>query len=127
VPDDAPFADLTLRAFNDRLASAEPVPGGGSASAIAGSLAASLVTMVAELSKRPRYMEHASLHGAVQASGRELADRLLRLADDDAESYGAFAAALKLPKETEGERERRAAAMRSAARRAWEVALEVLQ
>jgi len=127
VPHDTPFADLTVGAFNDRLASAEPVPGGGSASAVAGSLAASLVTMVAELSKRPKYMEHASLHGAVEASGRELADRLLRLADDDAESYGAFAAALKLPKDTEDEREARAAAMRSAARRASEVPLDVLQ
>ncbi|HEX8025450.1 MAG TPA: cyclodeaminase/cyclohydrolase family protein, partial [Candidatus Limnocylindrales bacterium] len=70
MSDPTGFASLTLREFSDRLASAEPVPGGGSASAIAGSLGASLVTMVAELSKRPRYMEHASLHGAVEERGR---------------------------------------------------------
>jgi formiminotetrahydrofolate cyclodeaminase len=127
VPPESYFADLTVGAFNERLASAEPVPGGGSASAVAGSFAASLVTMVAELSKRPKYMEHASLHGAVEASGRDLSDRLLRLADEDAASYAAFAAALKLPKETDAEREARAVAMRAAARGASEVPLEVLQ
>jgi len=127
VPDGTPFADLTVAQFNERLASAEPVPGGGSASAVAASLAASLVTMVAELSKRPRYMEHASLHGKVEADGRALASRLLKLADDDAESYAAFAAALKLPKETDEEREARGAAMRTAARGASEVPMEVLE
>jgi formiminotetrahydrofolate cyclodeaminase len=127
VPDGTPFADLTVGEFNERLASAEPVPGGGSASAVAGSLAASLVTMVAELSKRPRYMEHASLHGAVEANSRELTARLLRLADDDAASYAAFATALKLPKETEEQRDARAAAIRAAARGASEVPLDCLQ
>lgn len=127
MPDGTAFADLTVGEFNERLASAEPVPGGGSASAVAGSLAASLVTMVAELSKRPKYMEHASLHGAVEATGRDLAARLLRLADEDAASYGAFAAALKLPKETDEERATRSAAMRTAARGASEIPLEVLQ
>ena len=127
MPDPTSFAGLTLREFNDRLASSEPVPGGGSASAIAGSLAASLVTMVAELSKRPRYMEHASLHSAVEERGRELTTRLLQLADDDAASYAGFAAALKLPKDTDDERAARTAAMRIAARKASEVPLECLQ
>ena len=127
MPDPTPFAGLTLREFNDRLASAEPVPGGGSASAIAGSLGASLVTMVAELSKRPRYMEHASLHGAVEERGRDLTTRMLKLADDDAASYAAFAAALKLPKDTDEERAARTSAMQAAARKASEVPLECLQ
>ena len=127
MPDPTPFAGLTLREFNDRLASAEPVPGGGSASAIAGSLGASLVTMAAEHAKRPRYMEHASRHGAVEERGRELTTRLLKLADDDAASYAAFAAALKLPKDTDEERAARTSAMQAAARKASEVPLECLQ
>jgi formiminotetrahydrofolate cyclodeaminase len=122
-----PYAELTLAEFNERLASAEPVPGGGSASAVAGSLAASLVSMVAELSKRPKYMEHSALHGKVEADGRELAARLLRLADEDAASYAAFASALKLPRETVLERETRSAAMRAAARVASEVPMQCVE
>lgn len=122
-----PYADLTLAEFNERLASAEPVPGGGSASAVAASLAASLVTMVAELSKRPKYMEHSALHSKVEIDGRELAAKLLRLADEDAASYGAFAAALKLPRETDDERETRSTAMRAAARVASEVPMQCVE
>ena len=127
MADPTPYGDLTLAEFNERLASAEPVPGGGSASAVAGSLAASLVTMVAELSKRPKYMEHSALHGKVEADGRELAARLLRLADEDAASYAAFGAALKLPRETDAEREARSAAMRAAARVASEIPMRCVE
>ena len=127
MADPTPYGDLTLAEFNERLASAEPVPGGGSASAVAGSLAASLVTMVAELSKRPRYMEHSALHGKVEADGRELAARLLGLADEDAAGYAAFGAALKLPRETDAEREARGAAMRAAARVASEIPMRCVE
>ena len=122
-----PYAALTLAEFNERLASAEPVPGGGSASAVAASLAASLVTMVAELSKRPKYMEHSALHAKVEIDGRALSARLLQLADEDAASYAAFAEALKLPRETDTEREIRSVAMRAAARVASEVPMQCVE
>jgi formiminotetrahydrofolate cyclodeaminase len=122
------FRDLTVAAFVDELASAAPVPGGGSASAVAASLAAALVAMVAALSQgRMRWAEHAELHAESAATGRELAARLLDLADEDAEAYAAFAAARKLPKETEAEQEARQAAMRAAARWASDVPMATLE
>jgi formiminotetrahydrofolate cyclodeaminase len=122
VDDEPRFRDLTVAEFGDRLASSDPVPGGGSASAVAASLGASLVAMVSVLSQdRPKYAAHADLHRSTAAAARELGDALLSLADEDAIAYGAFAQALKLPRETDDERERRAGTLRSAARVAAEV------
>jgi formiminotetrahydrofolate cyclodeaminase len=121
VPDDPAstghFGDLTLNAFVDRLASAEPVPGGGSAAAVGAALGAALVAMVASLSQgRPKYAAHEALHERAIERGQALAARFLDLADEDAVAYAGFAKAMKLPRETDSERAARAAALAAAAR-----------
>jgi methenyltetrahydrofolate cyclohydrolase len=122
------FRDLTIDDFMGRLASSDPVPGGGSASAVAAALGASLVTMVASLTTgRPKYVDHEAMLGWAAETGRRLSARFLDIADADAAAYGGFAAALKMPRDTEGELAARTEAMRAAARRASEVPLSCVE
>jgi len=111
------FADMNLSEFVDRLSSAEPVPGGGAASAVAAALGASLISMVAGLSTgKPKYAAYEATLARCLAAGKELATEFLRLADQDADAYAAYSTALKLPRETEEQQNERKAAIRAAAR-----------
>src|SRR3990170_4766373 len=104
-------AGLSLEAFTVRLASSDPTPGGGSAAAVAGSLAASLLAMVAGLSQgRPKYAAYEKTLARALAVAADARRRLLVLADDDARAYDAFSAALKLPREAPDEIAARGAA-----------------
>ena len=125
---DGSFKDASLRSFIERLSSAEPVPGGGSAAAVAGGLGAALVAMVAALSRnRPAYAEHEALLEEAEERSRRLAESLLDLADADAAAYAEYAAALKLPKVEPDEERARRVALAEAARRASEVPLRTIE
>lgn len=127
-PSEVAFRDLTMDAFTTRLASAEPVPGGGSASAAAAALGASLVAMVASLStSRPRYAAHESLLAWAIQHGERLRARFLELADEDAAAYAGFSAALKMPRETDAQVADRKAALSDAARHAAEIPLACVE
>lgn len=122
------FRELTLEQFGEKLASSEPVPGGGSASAVAASLAASLVAMVATLSQgRPKYADHAALHEMAIPAAERLTRELLDLADEDAAAYAACAFALKLPREAFADKEYRDEQVRATARVAAEVPLRCVE
>lgn len=119
------FRDVTLAEFSEQLASSDPVPGGGSASAVAAALGASLVAMVATLSQgRPKYAQHASLYEAAAPAAKALTQDLLDLADEDARAYAACAIALKLPREAFADKEFRDAQVRATAQVAAEVPLQ---
>ncbi|MGH2402251.1 MAG: cyclodeaminase/cyclohydrolase family protein [Candidatus Limnocylindria bacterium] len=100
--------DLTVRALVERLATSDPVPGGGSAAAIAGAMSAALVHMVVELTiGRPAAEGHEVVLARIGATATHAQSELLNLAELDAHAYAAVVHARRLPRETERDREAR--------------------
>jgi formiminotetrahydrofolate cyclodeaminase len=115
---------LPLTDFVARLASGAPAPGGGSASALAGAMAAALVAMVAQLTiGRPAYAAEEGQAREILADAERLHAELLSLVQRDADAYTALVEARRLPKEAL-ERDARAAAIEMAGTTATEVPLE---
>jgi len=96
-------AGPSLDGWIDELAGGAPTPGGGSAAALAGTLAAGLVAMVARLTiGRKAYT-------AVEPRAREILDEaetlraeLRRLVDEDAQAYAGVSRAYKISKNDPG-------------------------
>jgi len=90
----------TLDGWLDQLAGGAPVPGGGSAAALAGALAAALVAMVARLTiGRKTYAGVQQRVAEILAEADALRVQLRRLVDDDAAAYAKVSAAYRLPKD----------------------------
>ena len=89
----------TLDGWLEELAGGAPVPGGGSAAALAGALAAALVAMVARLTTgRKAYAGVQERVAALLAEADALRAQLRRLVDDDAAAYARVSEAYRLPK-----------------------------
>ena len=118
--------NMTIREFAMQTASNEPVPGGGSISALAGSLAAALTEMVAGLTIGKK--KYADVEEEMKAAVEPMKAVCAQLLDDikrDSESFDQYMQALTLPKETEEEKEARTEAMQNGLKAAVEVPLSV--
>lgn len=112
----------------DRFASSEPTPGGGSAAALAGAMAAALVEMVASLPRtRSDSAEEREKLDAARAAVSKAGARLRELVDLDTAGYNAVVAAFRLPKSTDEEKTARRAAIAAATRGATETPLETVE
>lgn len=112
----------------DAFASNEPVPGGGSAAALAGAMGVSLLLMVAGLAKtRTGAPEEAADLAEASARLRPLRDELLSLVDSDSAAYQSVVAAMRLPKDSEAQKQARRAAIQEAMRAATEVPLQTMR
>ncbi|HEX9283342.1 MAG TPA: glutamate formimidoyltransferase [Gemmatimonadales bacterium] len=89
----------SLDGWIEQLAGGTPVPGGGSAAALAGSLAGALVAMVARLTLgRKAYAGVQDRAAVVLREADALRAELRRLVDEDAAAYARVSAAYKLAK-----------------------------
>lgn len=120
--------DLTLKEFLEKTYGKDPVPGGGSISALCGALAASLGEMVTALTiGRKKYAD-------VEADMLEYAPQMekarrdfIDFIDADADAYQVVFDAFKMPKETEEEKAARNAEIQRATLHAAMVPLKVAE
>ena len=118
----------TLASLLDAFASSEPVPGGGSAAALAAALGASLLMMVAGLPKTRT--GSASERAALDAARMRLQPvrvALTTLIDRDSDAYSAVVAAFKRPKGTDAEQASRRDAIQEAMRGATDTPLDTMR
>jgi formiminotetrahydrofolate cyclodeaminase len=121
------LTDLTVGEFGAGVAAASPAPGGGSAAALAGSVAAALVAMVCRLSGgRDDLATTADELAKTLDTAEELRSRLLELIDEDTAAFDAVMIAVRLPKAEEAQRVARVAALEQATLAAAAVPLETL-
>lgn len=123
---DSRLTDLSVTDLVARLATDDPIPGGGSASALAGAMAAALIHMVVELtSGRPDAEQHEQALTELKFAAAGLQSDLLRLAEIDAAAYSSVIRARRLPRGDDREREMRRVQIVGAVREATEAPLEV--
>jgi len=122
------FVQLTGQEFLQRLASGEPTPGGGTASASAGAAGAALVAMVAGLTVGRKGYEDVSDEAAdVSEEAGLLREELQDLMDEDSLAFEAVMEALRMPKGSDQDKKARRRSLQAATRQATEVPLQVMR
>lgn len=125
---DERLTDLPASELLRRLASAEPIPGGGSAAALAGAMGASLMQMVVALTAgRAGSEAHETELTEIANAAATWQAELLRLTELDATAYDAVVRARRLPRGTDLERSARDVQVAAATREATRIPLETVR
>lgn len=95
-----PFSEMTAQTFTDMLASKEPVPGGGGASALVGAVGTALASMVANLTTgKKKYAEFEPDLRRILDQAEMLKAELLAEIDEDARCFEPLSRAYGIPKD----------------------------
>ncbi|MBN1859917.1 MAG: cyclodeaminase/cyclohydrolase family protein [Candidatus Thermoplasmatota archaeon] len=114
-----------IKMFLDELASSSPAPGGGSVAALSGALGAALSSMVCNLTRgKQGYDAVQDDIEEIFRKSEELRGDLTELIDKDTEAFNEVMKAIKMPKETEEQKNYRKNALQTAFKYAAEVPLE---
>lgn len=126
--EDRPLMGLTGTGFVEELSTNSPAPGGGSVSALAGSLGAALSSMVAALTHEKKEMLDSKPEmDAIGAEAQALKDRLSFLVDEDTNAFNKVMDANRLPATTPEEEKAKAEAVDSANKYAIDIPFETAE
>jgi len=111
------LTELKVKEFMAEVASGSPAPGGGSVSAMAASAGAGLISMLANLTKDKKGCEAVSGQMAKTAEDcSKMSEKFLAVIDEDTKAFNAYMTAIRMPKETDGQKTERLSAMKEAAK-----------
>ena len=111
--------DNTIELFLDDLASQKGTPGGGSAAALIGAIAAALVSMVCNLTiGKAQYRDFEGELKSVLTKAEELRRELTKMIEEDVEAFDAVMRAYSMPRLTKDESMTRAQAIQAALKNA---------
>ena len=120
------LTDLTVKGLLDVTAGKDPVPGGGSISALSGSIAAALTEMVAGLTiGKKKYAEVEEQMKQLVERVQQIRQQLILDVDRDSEAYNVVFEAFQMPKETDEQKAARSAQIQEATKIAANVPMEV--
>jgi len=119
--------DLATEEFLEEVGSNSPAPGGGSVSALAGSLGAGLTSMVAALTHEKKdFFDKKHLMEGIGDEAQKIKDRLLFLVEEDTNAFNKVMDASRLPQSSPEEKTIKANVVQEAnlyaIRVPWEVA-----
>ena len=122
------LSSLSLTDFANETSSESPAPGGGSISAYCGTLAASLTTMVANLSSHKRgWDDRWEFFSDWAKKGLDIQNELIDLVDKDTDAFNQIIESIRLPKVTEEEIKKRNEAISKATKNAILVPLSIME
>jgi formiminotetrahydrofolate cyclodeaminase len=122
------LAKKTIKSFLDELASSAPAPGGGSVAALSGALGAALINMVSNLTiGKEKYAGVQDEITALLKKSESLRNKLADLLEEDVAVYTRLSQTMKMPRDTEEQKNTRTKAMDKALKAATDVPLRVAE
>ena len=122
------FTKYSCEKFTEVLASKEPVPGGGGASALVGAVGVALGNMVGSLTVgKKKYAEVEEEIKELMGEAQTLRMEMLKLVEEDAEVFAPLAAAYGMPKDTEKQKLEKERVMEEVLKKACSVPFQIME
>jgi glutamate formiminotransferase/formiminotetrahydrofolate cyclodeaminase len=125
---DGDLANRVTFDFVDEVSRDSPAPGGGSVAALSGALGAALGTMVANLStSKAGFEDKKGKLNKIATKGQNVKDALIKAIDEDTNAFDQVIKAMRMPKDTDADKENRETAMQEGYQTATLIPLETVK
>lgn len=122
------LVDNTCVDFTNQLASKQPVPGGGGASALVGSIGIALGSMVCNLTiGKKKFKPYEEELNSILLEAKKIQEELLEMIDMDAENFLPLSKAYGMKKDTEEEKKLKEETLEKALKKASEVPVAIVK